>query len=87
MKSGVAAQIELERFRFQVRLSFGLAVFAGIMIAFHPGQKKPNETVWITILSNIVTLWMTPPGTKKESPVSIDSQVTNVSTDDVQERK
>lgn len=67
-------------------LSSCLFLLAAVMIMFHPGSEKigaAEKTLWITIASNIVTLWLRSPGEgKKEAQVDISSEQTNVLTQD-----
>lgn len=78
--------LEIRRFDAQVRFTFLVLVFCMFMLAVHPGQKKANEALYVSIITGLVGYWLPSPGVKKESQVNIDSNETNVLAQDVNQK-
>ena len=70
--------LEFERFQLQARLSILVVAFCMVMLAIHPGVKKPNEALYCTLLAGIVGYWLPSPGSSPKSNVAAYSETTNI---------
>lgn len=79
-KLTLSEKLELYKFFGAVGFSASVMFFCMIMLAWHPGSKRPsNETGYFALLGSAISLFVNPTsGSKKESNVAVDSQQTTI---------